>query len=156
MPSWRQTSISGTVVASAISQKSPCLAKFLGWIWDPSRLYAQWDRGSGTEHKPQGSCAARDAPHCVLAWSEATPWPELVLWAIPVTWVTALSHVPPCDSGTCPIHRMSPAWFSSVELLMMEGAHHESCCVLKGCKNENSDSTLFFIKLLSQAAGQVF
>lgn len=84
------------------------------------------------------------------AWSEATPRPGLVLWAISVTCVTALSRLPPCDSGTWPIHRMSAAWFSLVELLMMEGAQRENCCLLKGCKNESSDSTIFSWRCLSK------
>lgn len=84
------------------------------------------------------------------AWSEATPRPGLVLWAISVTCVTALSCLPPCDSGTWPIHRMSAAWFSSVGLLMMEGAQRDNCCLLKGCKNESSDSTIFSWRCLGK------
>ena len=96
----------------------PCLRRARAWqsfldgFVIPQELYALWARGSQAETKPRGSSAAGDATRYVLtmclpapaAWSEATPWPRLVLRAISVAWVGTMSHL--CGLGWC--YELSP------------------------------------------------
>lgn len=93
MPSWRQTSISGSVVASAYLRRAHAWQRFLDGFVIPQGLYAQWARGCGTENKPQGSCAAGDAPHCGLACSSS------LVRGHTTAWVGAVSHL--CDLCQC-------------------------------------------------------
>lgn len=160
MPSWRQTSISETVVPLRYLRRAHAWQSFLDGFVIPQGLFAQWCRGSGTENKPQGSCANRDAPPCVLASSSSLGRGHVMAWA------GAVSHL--CDLGHC----FEPP--PSMWLRHMTNTLDESCMIqLSRAANDGRGTTwellcvkrlqkwelrqyIFFMKLLRQAGGQVF
>lgn len=159
MPSWRQTFISGTVV-TAISQKSPCLTGFIGWIVIPQGLSAQWARGSGTENKPQGSCAAGDAPHCVLASSSSPVRGHAMAWGGAVSHLCVLGHCfQPPPSMWLRHETNTPDESCMIQLGRAaddgRGTTWELLCV-KRLQKWELRQYIFFMKLLRQTGGQVF